>query len=468
MSRRVKRRDIRGVLACIILLFAGGPRLYAQGTAGTPLPTSQATAPRIVGADFILPMRAIDWASYRPEACLAAVDRTIDSLGFDVIQDTVHVNLFRSVPPVAIAAGHACLQRIDATAAPGVVLPTLLQLGALIDDTTIVRTVVQRQLALLPGESVHARAAVLETAIRTLQEVHRTPAKTALARTLLQAADALGGEVAVERLAMYAAVEAPYGTFDPAKSLNYLQHRVAIVQQAPPDIQQQFTERRGELEGDRFGIVQDTWLATGREADFQRYLAAYRSFVVLPTPLMGHSAPAVTGAFWFNTDGTTPSVPVPGKINLVAFIDQGEIGELAQSQLRQRLRDLHHDFPDVQITLVAKTTGAFQGRLLVDHPDRESALIHAFVTDSLHLPGWLCIDSGSYHQLPTGAIVQLPTATMTRYDGGPDNAAMGQQFLIDQQGRVVQIGLEELDFDEFLIRVLQRTGPVSNRSQVLH
>lgn len=452
---------MNGWIIGLSLGLLGLPMLGAQ----TPSPAATAipSAHPILGADFMVPARAVDWSHYtRPEACEAAMQRTADSLGFGVLRDTIHVNLFAPFPQMAIDVGEACLHHFVIATLPDIVLPTLLRVAVTTGDTALVRIIVARQLAVNSDTSAHARAAILATAIRELMAAHRTSAKTQLAQSLMAQGDALGPEVTEERLAMHKAVEAPQGAFRPAANLAYLRTLLAIIQQAPPAIQQQFAGPGSETEADQYGIARNTWLETGHETDFRSYLAAYRGFAAAPNRLMGAQAPPITGAFWFNTSpaGLIPRVPVPGVVNLIVFIDQGDIAAETNSRLRQRLRDLHRDIPDLRITLVARTTGAFQGRLLVAHPEQEAALIHHFVTDSLRLPGMLCVDSGTYYRLPTGAIAQLKSAAMDRYTGGEWNPAMHQSFLIDPHGRVVDIGLgDELQEEEYLIRLLQYGPP---------
>lgn len=435
----------------------------------TAPPSSPLGAVPVVSAAFPDPPQPEDWTHLPwPEACQGAVARLLnDQMVFAVSHDTGRAGLDQPLPLAVTTVTEDCLRHFVIATLPAFEVPVVRQLATASGTESVVRAVVARQLATLAGAPVRRRAAVLETVVDELTRDHRTPAKTQLARTFMMQGDALGTEALVERLAMHSAMDAPRGAYDPDAILAFGRERLTLLQQVsqvPPGTLT-VEEKKGLLEdliwtqkGQEEMEKLQTWLTSGSQTTFQRWVAAYRGNAVSPNPLMGALAPQVSGTYWFNTPrpGGAPTVPVPGKVNLIVFVDQPET-PLPSNGEQAMLQHLHHVFPELQITLVTKTTGSFFGRVLVDHPDQEATLIHQFFTDSLHLPGLLVVDSGTYQRLPTGQINQLEWANRRNYHSYVSG------FLIDPRGRVVREGVlgdsDRWPEEDYFIRHVQAMAP---------
>ena len=446
-----------------LMLLVGVPA-SAQSPAPVGVTTASDSLP-VLTANFVVPSHSIDWQHYpRTEDCRAAVERTLDSLSLGVPQDTVLPDVFAPLPPLAIQVGRECLRHFTIDTLSLVEQDALMTVAGWTGADSIVQGLVTHHLATLKGAPAPQRAAVLASAVNALMRRYRTPRKTQLARALMAQGDALGPEATIERLAMHEAVEQPVGTYDPDALLAYDRTVIALLQQASPAFKAQWARVVYGIHG-RIAYLQMQaswlqWLKTGADADYHTWLAAYHDVMLAPDSLIGTPAMPITGAYWFNRpqSGMPSAVPAPGKVTLLLFVDPQEWQEKDVRNI-VLLQHLHQQFPLLQIVLLARNTGALGGKLLVDAPEREADMIHAYLSDSLHMPGMVGIEPGTYQRLPNGAIRQVPSANMLHYEGGYGHTAAENSVLIDAHGRIIKdmvLGeLDQLPQLEYLIRQLQ-------------
>ena len=453
-----------GVLCLLLLPFVVGSAAAQQQTSSVT-PVSASTP--VLGADFALPLGTEDW-QHLPftEDCERAVERVLDSVA-KFPQDTVLPDPFAPIPPTAIQVGRACLQHFQVAALQNVERDVMIHIGSWIGDDSMVQAIVTQRLAELQHAPIPDRAQVLEDAVHELMRAYRTPEKTHLAQTLMAEGDALGPEATMERLAMHREIEEPVGPYDPAAQLAYDRTVIGIMRQAPPAIKARGMDGpHGYINYLEMKAAWLEWLKTGADSDYHTWLDAYHRVMLTPDSLLGTAAPPVTGAYWFNTpqSGSAPMAPVAGKVNLLVFLENRDLSRDRDKDpyflyKMVLLQHLHQAFPQLQITLIVRNTGVFAGRLLAAAPDSEAKMMHRYFTDSLHIPGVVCVEGDDNQRLPNGWIHHALTADVQHNDGGYGHDADDNSMLVDAQGRIVKdmvLGMmNQLPELEYIIRQLQ-------------
>jgi hypothetical protein len=157
-------------------------------------------------------------------------------------------------------------------------------------------------------------------------------------------------------------------------------------------------------------------------------------------PLLGHPAGRLDG-YWFNVPSGTPSpvIPAPGVVTLIEFIDVGDGMTPEDANARvwmARLRQVHAQYPQLQIVLVSMTQGQFQGKDLWTDPAREAELIHQYLTNQLQLPGMVCVIPMRFHTEPGLTTVPIASPVLDQYRIDP-RRIQGREFLVDAGGWIV-------------------------------
>lgn len=177
---------------------------------------------------------------------------------------------------------------------------------------------------------------------------------------------------------------------------------------------------------------------------------------------IGQPAPAIIGDFWFRWSDSTQPRPIPGKVNLIVFLDRvvgtrmadqfqggclpaaatleeaevrytGPSGDICRNLLP--LRALAQRFPTVEITLVGRTMNRFVAGAAPD-PAKEAALLERAMFDDLQLPGALAVKIGPFRRLPR-------YDRRVYYDSDTNDvqyANIGDRVLVDRDGIVVDGG----------------------------
>lgn len=185
----------------------------------------------------------------------------------------------------------------------------------------------------------------------------------------------------------------------------------------------------------------------------------------LPYPI-GEKALALTGDFWFPAAAAKTPHPAPGRVSIVEFLsnlcsptrgDDHRCGqELAQ------LRRLARRFPDVDITLVARTHGYVLNHAPIT-PAEEAEDIRKWL-EGYGIPGGaaITVSTTPFWNLPEpdGRRINKPTPNDTtytlrvlnkRWDLGNMN-----RFLIDQDGIIIDTKFLEEEVPQLIEVLLQR------------
>jgi hypothetical protein len=174
--------------------------------------------------------------------------------------------------------------------------------------------------------------------------------------------------------------------------------------------------------------------------------------------LAGTKAALITGAYRFPLlgTGTKNTIPAPSTVSVIVFIDPEKVGgagyTIGAGRGLGELRRLQTEFPALQIVLVAVTQGSFRGHDLFDHPEAEANYIHQLLSDSLQLPGTVCVIRSGFRKVPGGHAIPVANTVLDAYGLNVWEYG-GHAFLVDKQGSIVNTfsGSEE---DESLIRDL--------------
>jgi hypothetical protein len=122
------------------------------------------------------------------------------------------------------------------------------------------------------------------------------------------------------------------------------------------------------------------------------------------------------------------------------------------------LRRLHAKYPALQIILMTATHGQWANEKLREHPEREAQLMYQYVHDSLHVPGIMGVLTGKQRVVTSDGKtlpVELPLFNQYMIDA---SQILGQVFLVDRQGRVVDQGMSLLDLLPRLLRTSARSS----------
>jgi hypothetical protein len=163
---------------------------------------------------------------------------------------------------------------------------------------------------------------------------------------------------------------------------------------------------------------------------------------------IGRQAPVLVGAVG-GSGGSSGPRPVPGKVNLVVFIDQACTDVLTLFQrlndpsicrpVAASLRRLAALYPALEITIVDRTRGSFM-YTPPSTPDEEAALIRKAM-EAHQVPGASVVGTTEFFRLPAPdrrRIEKKELPNVTPYSFGKSwPAESGAAFLIDQTGIII-------------------------------
>jgi hypothetical protein len=223
------------------------------------------------------------------------------------------------------------------------------------------------------------------------------------------------------------------------------QHALDVMHAIPPGTLSGSTARalrENEINTRIYGVQRLTYLKTLASADLRRYAQlADSGWPGGKRPwLVGTMAPPLAADYWFGTpSGKAPTaVPVPNAVSLIVFINSeaGRPGTGRDAMLRR----LHSKYPALQIVLIGVTDGVWANESLLEHPEREAQLMYQYVHDSLQVPGIMGIVRGRQRVVtPDGKTVPIQLPMFDRYMVDV-TGLLGQQFLVDRDGMVVDEG----------------------------
>jgi hypothetical protein len=342
-------------------------------------------------------------------------------------------------------------------------------------------TQVEARRVALAGSSRYAQGAVLDSAIHVLMtnswEVegygrnNQTPEHTRLARQYLTQLDSLGPSVVYLRLQALTQIgwsdwkDLDSGVVD--KLLATAQRKVDLVQhadlQAVPAPDRQAIEATGRIAA--LDAAWWTYVKTLDHTDLQKFLSMLNAGGGANT-VQGTYAPPIRGGFWFNRPGypggdtTTAPIPTPGHVSLIYFF-QANSGLSNINSMRGTwagIRRLHVKYPALQIILVSATQGSFRGRNFLGQPRAEAEMIHRYLTDSLQIPGVLCVINEKYRKVVGGHVVPETAPVFDDYHIDPMEFN-DDVFLVDKSGWVVRQVVIDPQYDVLIRRLLAQSVP---------
>lgn len=413
-------------------------------------------APRMTAA-FSIPHALVDLQSiHLLRACQSTFERSIRlaSAASPNADNDRHSadSVSTPVPPAAVTAGRACLQRLgDTRAIVPFDLPLLLRLAVGVGDDTLVQQVIAHQLE-LAGTVVRDRGRVLEAAIDVLLHnswnnedrhvlTHRTAAHDALAERYAAILDTMrpAGQVLASRLrviSQLASAMAPASwnvDDDLARAREHLRVAMSVPLSAVP------AEDTSEVRSSRTPAVVAwlTYLKTPVHANLARWIAVRDSVLHFPPgqtmdSLLNHSAPRLEGDYWFNLpSGTTaPVVPAPGVVSLLVF------GSDVTPARAEQLRQLHGRYPALQIVFVSMTPVRRSTDSLRAQPAHDAARIRQRLNEDLRIPGLVCVLEMRYHTDSAATEIPIASPVLDRFHLDP-RAYAGHMFLVNAEGVLV-------------------------------
>ena len=443
---------------------------------------------------FEWPARAVDVSTYSTvEECAAAVQRTArhirsrEILATGIWRDTLPpdpAEHLKPVPPELRETARRCLMRFaDPDSVPledyGWLIP--LYLYAEWDDKA--KALGERRLAAVAPDADAELAAIIDT----LLTIYRSRALAVENGALVAPVPKTGlfDEVMsdyvprvkdrVQRFLMYqgatdlAQARIPVDT---ARRARELARMLLLADSLTEDERFELAKRtRGRFRHD--GDLGDQVAAVGELAALfsygltdtlrhstKAYVKAVRTLLAraygipeaeLPIPV-GKRAPALDGDYWLGCGEVACGPrPTPGRVSLVLFVDFGAsaCGRIDRVQLElslygncaevmYSLRRLMKRFPELQVTIAARTEGHF--KYVKEHldPEAEAQLIRRWV-DAYAVGAALSVTSTRFWRLSDHdrRRINEKTANEKRYSFGGVWNANNSAFLIDEAGIVI-------------------------------
>jgi hypothetical protein len=454
--------------------------------AQTPTSPSTLSSAPVVTAGFSEPDKPRDWRLYQaPDACISLFERILRQTTFNtqpeknVAHDTqpMKEDDWTPLPSASVTAGQQCVDHLHVADIPAFELPNLLRLAIAINNDSLVQAVVARQVA-LAGSSERSHAHVLESVVHSLTTNgwadfdhtvnHLTEAHIALARTYAMQIDSMDGPTTLlYRLRALDDLSASLriGDSDVTARLAYAEDELQRMQRVPLNAVPASDRKEifAKILGEELHIKRLAYIQSLSHEDLTQWHVMWDSVHrVIKSPiwdsLTGQPAAPITCDYAFNAPGSAPgaSIPTSGIVSLLVFVNPNKIDQIDYRRFAE-LRRQQQLFPTLKITLIAMTSGTFQGRDLLPHPEQEATFIHQYLTDSLGLPGTVCVVKSQYRTVAGGRAIPLLTPVLEGYKLDPRTYGR-EEFLVDPLGWIVGGGSVA---DEELIRrlLLQTTVP---------
>jgi hypothetical protein len=399
------------------------------------------------------------------------------------------------LPEPLTAVARQCTDHLTVATAPLSDFVPLLALTLLAGRDTAAGVLVQRRLKSIGAVSLDERAAVLDTVIAAYLGAwsrgvdvewftYVRPARLAPAESLVMQLSRMKAVPWQMRLKNdVALLEAAGAAADTGAARHAADAGIAVASSLTD------AERRSNEFLDYGGALVSALAESERRTlldSLRRSTAAYaRSYRALwervtgprgvPSGFgkpIGEPAPQVTADYWFRRGDSTTARPTKGKVNLVVFFGPCE-GTFARPDCQAEyaiLRRLARRFPELELTLVARTIGVF-GDAAPPSPSEEAAMLaHAWL-DERHLPGAVAVTTTPFWRLPDPdrRRIARDTPNETNYSFARSwpvtvsrefNGIPAIPFLIDEQGFVVDanFGLRpaELEWPELIETLLSR------------
>lgn len=470
---------------------------------------SMALQVRVASAQtlFAPPDTIVDVAKYATlEQCIAAIIRSQEEVNrqnrHGVWNDTLPWNPkepANALPQSLITTAQRCLVKFPAANVPLSDFSLVLPYYLIANRDADVATLATRRLAAITSHGASKtgaagaasidpeRMAVLDSVFQVY--MNAKPARFATAESLAVAFDKtiprpMTAKPAERLMGMYLALSGKSATLtDTAGMRKFGARTVSLLDSLAPAERIALRENMDEngynlfaysahVATAGFGIMLDS-LRRSTAA----YLALQKELWVKSTgerpeasgfPI-GRQAPVLTGSV-STRDGSSGPRPVPGKVNMVVFMDRACTDVLTMFErlndpsfcrpVASSLRRMAALFPAMEITIVDRTRGSFM-YMPPPTPDEETALIKKAI-EGHQVPGATVVGTTEFFRLPAPdrrRIEKKELPNVTPYSFGKSwPAEQGAAFLIDQAGIIIfptgQLSREGEPFLDSLIAIL--------------
>lgn len=459
----------------------------------------------------------VDVSKYETvEECQAAVERVRratdarEAIASGVWRDTLALDPKerpRALDDEVRETARRCLWRFadpDSAARHEFRFLTALYLYAGWEDKS--RAAVERWMASVPPDAEDERLAVMDTVLN-IYKGHGGGRVLAAPRPRIDLLDAFVDEYVstienrVERFRIYTEVAFTSESsvrVDTARIQRLTARIVALADSLSDEEREKAAERWGHLLSDgagigerfaggaeftffRFGARDSLWHSTEAYARHMRRLWSRATGLPGETLLsltgggqpLGERAPEIEADFWLGCDGPCGPRPRPGRVSLVIFLSPGdcmrrvpdydfEMYENCANHLIP-LRRLMERFPEVEVTVVARTHGHFH-YVKVEDPAEEARLTKRWL-ESYGVHAALAVKATDYWRLPNHdrRRIENPTINHENYTFGRRYpVAVSGTYLIDEDGLIVHIREmnwhSEAEFAELIRILLERTA----------
>jgi hypothetical protein len=183
-------------------------------------------------------------------------------------------------------------------------------------------------------------------------------------------------------------------------------------------------------------------LATGERAE------------ALHLPL-GEQAPTLEGDYWFGRSDSTAPRPTRGKVNLVVSTLPSPDCALACAPIYATLRRLAQRFPELEVTLEARTLGYVS--LAALSPADEAEKMRHWWLDEQKIPAALAVTKTDFWRLPVldRRRIDRETPNESHYAFGPWKGVGVTSFVIDRSGRVVSVAIAAPENETYLSQIIE-------------
>jgi hypothetical protein len=481
MRERRRLSPVRGTVPCVRRFRAPLAKLAAPLLPAVAcfIAMAMLAAPARAQVRFEMPDPAVDLQRYTTvDDCLAATGRVRDSvLGQATAwRDSVLATPTNAREPLAapvLEIARRCSARITAAAVPRAEFAATLQLFLLAGRDADARTLVERRLAAVKASAIRERAAVLDTAVEAFLGAEvvndpfldpvlgARPARLEVADSLLELFDRTlarlpGDSLRVESIGAHARfMIAARDAGDTARAIVAARHLVTLAHAGK--LEPTSVYGRSIVESARTALELIAWpeLLDSLRHGTPTYVARLRSDWARASGESGESygrfqpagsiAPPIEADFWFGRGDDAAPRPTHGKVALVIFLDQRRCAAQQCFVVYAALHRLAAKYPELEITLVARTHG-YLSQAAPPPPEEEAELLRRHWLDERLLPGALAVHNTSYYLLPEpdGRRIDRGDPNDERYQfgrTGANRAPFERAVLVDRNGVVVDESL---------------------------
>jgi hypothetical protein len=446
------RHSVKVCLAASIALFASAQVVYAQ--------------------------TRFEWISTRANydrytssyECLAAAERVRDSVSRQshTVVDTMSRTPALALQPVPAAlreTAQRCEAHVATSTQPLSDFAPRLQLYLLAGrDSDAAGLVAQRLKAAVPATP--ERAAVLDTVIRAyLDQPARLASTEPLLKELEKATTAAPLEMRI--VDHYFFMKAAQEQGDTTRARGAAEYLTSINSRLTASerlrLSGQVSTAAGVVAYAALQFLHQGDLLDSLRRNVDGFIALQRANWALATgeraealhlPL-GEEAPPLEGEYWFGRRDSTVTRPTRGKVAMVVSTLPEPECALACAPIYAVLRRIAQRFPELEITLAAKTAG-YVSRQSMPPRDEAEKMRHWWL-DEEKIPAALVVSNTDFWRLPAPdrRRINREMPNELHYSFGPWKGGGVTFFVIDRRGRVVSVAPAVPEYEMYISQIIE-------------